>query len=82
MKLCEKVTPYFASHWWRIGIFLNIHQGELASIERDFRTCQERCDRMLAKWLDVDATASWEKLKQSITLATEDRTGTKLCLKL
>ena len=78
MNLCEKVTPYFATYWWRIGVFLNIHHGELASIEHDFRSCQERCDRMLAKWLDVDTTASWEKLKLSIKLATEDRTGTKL----
>ena len=74
-ELCEKITPHFASHWWRIGTFLNIHHGELACIEHEFRSCQERCDRMLAKWLDTDTTASWEKLIKSITLAVEDRTG-------
>ena len=30
---------------------------------------------MLAKWLDVDTTASWEKLNQSIHSAVEDKTG-------
>ena len=78
-ELCERISPYFASHWWRIGVFLNIHHGELANIEHDFRSCQERCDRMLAKWLDVDTTASWEKLNQSIQLAVEDRTGSYTC---
>ena len=42
------------------------------------RTHQERCDRLLAKWLDIDANASWEKLKQSIQLAVGDKVGMSL----
>ena len=33
---------------------------------------------MLAKWLDVDVDASWEKIKQSIQLAVEERAGMSL----
>ena len=74
-ELCKKVTPNFASYWWRIGVFLKFRHGELERIESEFRNYQERCDKMLAKWLDVDTSASWEKLKYSIQLAIEDRTG-------
>ena len=73
-ELCEKVTPNFAAHWKRIGISLDIHNGELEIIESDFfRDCQECCDRMFAKWLDLDVTASWEKLRNAITLAVNCR---------
>ena len=62
-------------HWWRIGVFLNIEPAELACIEHDFRRCQECCDRMLAKWLEVDTTASWKKIKQSIQSAVDNSDG-------
>ena len=51
-------------------MFLNIPKGELDAIEFDFpRNCQECCDRMLAKWLDFDANASWKQLKDAVTSA-------------
>ena len=76
-ELYEKVTPHYAAHWRRIGIFLDIIPGELDIIESDhFGNCRECCDRMLTKWLDVDTSASWEKLKCSIKLAIPDKTGT------
>ena len=69
-ELYEIVTPYFAAHWKRIGVFLNIRHGELDAINSDcLRNCQECCDRMLAKWLDVDTTASWKKLRNAVTSA-------------
>ena len=78
-ELYEKVTPHFATHWKRIGVFLNIRCGELDAIESDFvRNCQECCDRMLAKWLDVDTTASWEKLRKAVTLAMSPK-GIVIC---
>ena len=55
----------------RIGIFLKIHSGALKIIETDYLgDCQKCCDSMLAKWLEVDDTATWEKLIHSINLAT------------
>ena len=80
-ELNEKITPHFAAHWRRIGIFLDIIPGELDIIESDhFGNCTECCNRMLAKWLDVDTSASWEKLKDSIKLAIPDKIGTYVCM--
>ena len=64
------MTPYYAAHWMRIGIFLDIDPGALKIIETDYLgNCQKCCDTMLAKWLEVDTTATWEKLIHSINLA-------------
>ena len=76
-ELDDKVTPYFAAHWRRIGKFLDIIPGELDIIESDnFRNCRECCNKMFTKWLDVDTRASWEKLKHCIKLAIQHKTGT------
>lgn len=70
------MTPYYAAQWMRIGIFLDIPTGELKAIETDYLgNCRKCCDSMLTKWLEVDDTATWEKLTHSISLATSDGTG-------
>ena len=80
-ELNENITPHFAAHWRSIGIFLDIIPGELDIIESDhFGNSTECCNRMLAKWLDVDTSASWEKLKDSIKLAIPDKIGTCVCM--
>ena len=57
-------------HWKRFGVFLDIPNGVLDTIESEyFGNCRECCDRMLAKWLDVDVTASWRKLNSAVDLA-------------
>ena len=74
-ELNEKVTPHYAAHWMRIGRFLDISFPALEIIESDnLRNCQKCCDEMLAKWLDIDTTASWGKLKCSIKLAMSEKT--------
>ena len=51
-------------------MFLDIPKGELDAINFDCPgNCQECCDRMLSKWLDVDTTASWKKLKKAVASA-------------
>ena len=51
-------------------MFLDVPNGVLDAIESElFGNCQECCDRMVAKWLDVDVTASWKKLKNAVNLA-------------
>ena len=75
-ELNEKVTPNYAAHWMKIGRFLKINPPALEIIESDnLRNCQKCCDEMLAKWLDIDTTASWGKLKHSIKLAMSERTS-------
>ena len=51
-------------------MFLDIPNGVLDTIESEyFGNSQECCDRMVGKWLDVDVTASWRKLKNAVNLA-------------
>ena len=70
------MTPYYAAKWMRIGVFLDIPYGALKIIESDCSgKCENCCDSMLAKWLEVDTKASWEKLIHSIDLAISDGTS-------
>ena len=61
--LHQYFTPQFATQWRTIGIQLGLSLGTLDIIEHDNRDkailC---CNAMLNKWLQVDTTASWEKL--------------------
>ena len=69
-ELCKEITPEYAAHWKRIGVFLDIRYGVLDTIESEyFRNCRECCDRMLATWLDVDVNASWRKLNSALDSA-------------
>ena len=67
-------------------MFLDIPNGVLDTIESEyFGNCQECCERMVAKWLDIDVTASWKKLKNAVNLAVLKpssllkRKGRELC---
>ena len=56
-------TPQYAVHWKVIGTQLCLPSATLDIIEHDNRDkARECCNAMLNKWLQVDTTASWEKL--------------------
>ena len=61
--LYKHVTPRYAADWRVIGTLLGIPVEELDTIEggypTNFKWC---CNRMLEKWVEIDPTASWEKL--------------------
>ena len=65
-------------------MFLDIPNGVLDAIESElFGNCRECCERMVAKWLDVDVTASWKKLKNAVNFAVlkpSNRKGMQLHL--
>ena len=83
-ELYEKFTPSYAAHWKRIGVFLDVPNGVLDAIESEFfGDCQECCDRMVAKWLDVDVMASWKKLQNAVNLTVLkplNRKSMQLCM--
>ena len=61
--LAEYVTPKFAVHWKSIGRFLGIPEGRLEILGEDYsRDVQRCCNEMLSVWLDLDQTATWEKV--------------------
>ena len=79
-ELYEMFTPSYTTHWKRIGVFLDIPNGILDAIEYElFGNCQECYERMIAKWLDVDVTASWKKFKNAVNLALLNRKSMQLC---
>ena len=50
-----------------IGTLLGIPKVELNIIEADYPTNLKKCcNRMLEKWLEMDTTASFEKLSAAI----------------
>ena len=61
--LCRHITPHYAPHWKLIGTLLDLPSGALDIIEHDNRDKAEPCcNEMFKRWLQVDLTASWEKL--------------------
>ena len=65
--LYQHITPNYASDWKVIGTLLGLPSGELKSIEAGYPTnVKWCCNQMLEKWLEVDPSASWEKLFEVI----------------
>ena len=61
--LYQHITPQYAADWKVIGTLLGLPSGELKAIEAGYPTnVKWCCNQMLEKWLEVDQTASWEKL--------------------
>ena len=60
--LYQYVTPQYAAKWRIIGTLLDLTSGALDIIEHDNKKAVACCNDMWKKWLQVDITASWEKL--------------------
>ena len=61
--LYQHITPNYASDWKVIGTLLGLPSGTLDIIEHDnHHKAIPSCNAMLKKWLEVDPSASWEKL--------------------
>jgi len=70
--LYKNISPYFATEWKRIGVFLGIHHEELDIIEKDSQGgCRQCCDVMLKEWLNVDKDASWQKIFTAVNFALQ-----------
>ena len=61
--LYQHITPHFATQWKMIGMQLGLPNEILVEIKGGYSTNSKWCcNQMLEKWLDVDTTASWDKL--------------------
>ncbi|XP_065915925.1 protein NLRC3-like [Dysidea avara] len=61
--LHNHITPNYAVHWRMIGTLLGLPKGRLDIIKYDNHDKAEPCcDAVLEEWLEVDPSASWEKL--------------------
>ena len=61
--LFQYITPQYAAEWEVVGTLLDIPSGELRAIELGYPTnIKWCCNQMLKRWLEMDSTATWEKL--------------------
>ena len=65
--LYTHITPFYAADWEIIGTLLGISSGELRTIEAGYPTNTKRCcNKMFEQWLEMDLTATWEKVFAAI----------------
>ena len=83
--LHRHITPHYAADWKVMGTLLGLPSSELNAIAaqnpNNLKWC---CNTMLEKWLEVDSTASWEKIFTTIdspamSTKCESDTGGKTC---
>lgn len=75
--LYKYFTPQYATRWRSIGTLLGLSSEALNIIENDKRgKTVDCCNSMLEKWLDIDTTASWEKLLAAIESPAASINGT------
>jgi len=61
--LQNQITPHYAAHWRVIGTQLGLPKGRLDIIEHDnYHKAELCCNAVLEEWLEVDPSASWQKL--------------------
>ena len=61
------ITPNYAADWRMIGTLLSIPSGILEIIKyNNHDKAEPCCDAVLKKWLEVNPSASWEKLLKVI----------------
>ena len=65
--LYTHITPHYAADWKIVGSLLGIPLGELRTIEATYPTnVKQCCNQMLERWLEMDPTATWEKIFAAI----------------
>lgn len=71
--LHNHVTPYHAVHWKVIGTKLGLPSETLRIIKYDNKDKAEPCcDAVMEKWLEVDPSATWEKVFEAIKSLTSE----------
>ena len=71
-ELC-KVTE-----WDVLGIYLGLDESEITEIERDHQSNARRRIAMLAKWMEKDVDASWEKVIEALKCLSQIRLANQL----
>ena len=62
-----KIRDQVAVDWYDLGVRLLPDNIQLDIIEKNFPTdAKTRCNEMFKYWLQVDTTASWNKLIESL----------------
>ena len=69
--LYEHIAPHYAADWRVIGTLLGLPIEELKIIQYDnYHKAVPCCNAVFLKWLEVDPSASWNKLLSVIQSPT------------
>lgn len=61
--ICGFVTPLFAPHWKKIGLFLDLSDATLKIIEANNpKSVEDCCNAVFQKWLELTPDATWRKI--------------------
>ena len=81
--LYQHITSQYATKWKVIGLLLGLSNNLLDDIEAGYSdNVKWCCNKMLENWLDIDTTASWDKMLNvidSFVLSSSDK-GVCLCV--
>ena len=70
VDLYSDVVPKYAIHWEDLGIKLGLKKHDIATISQNNAYNPNRtvdcCKSMLNKWLEIDCSATWDKLRNAI----------------
>ena len=69
------MIEHYAIYWKQLGVELGVKNYHIANItennaSRKLRQVEECCSQMLQKWLDIDPSATWDKLDDAIKKIT------------
>ena len=68
--LYRDIVPMYAIHWEELGIKLGLKEHHIATISHNNAYNPNRtvdcCKSMLNKWLEIDCSATWDKLRNAI----------------
>ena len=65
-------------HWDVLGTHLGLEESEIREIERDHQSTARRRIVMLAKWMEKDVDASWEKVIEALKSMSQTVLASKL----
>ena len=70
-ELHNNIVRQYAAQWERLGLELGLQEYEIANISENNSSRKQRqvevcCSQMLQKWLEINPSATWDKLDDAI----------------
>lgn len=71
VDLYSEVVPKYATNWDDLGIKLGLEKHHIDTISQNNaynpNRLPECCKAMLNKWLEIDCSATWDKIRNAIS---------------
>ena len=80
----KDVVPQYAIHWEDLGIKLGLEKHHIDTISHNNAYNPNRtvacCKSMLTKWLEIDCSATWDKIRNAIRSITKGESMASVCI--